>query len=137
MSETISAVGHTAGPWRIERAEGWRSFISSNIEGSLETRNGGIYVAHALGPDHEANASLFEAALHVPHKCGNPKCPGNINRIKLAAFDDMHAALLAVQDWMESADVIAGSSGPRVLLTGYPKDEVDAALLKVRGGADD
>jgi len=40
-----------------------------------------------------ANARLIAAAPTAPHECDDPKCPGNINRIKLGLFDNMLAAL--------------------------------------------
>lgn len=34
--------------------------------------------------------------LQVPHECTIPSCPGNINRLKLEMWDEMLAALIAV-----------------------------------------
>lgn len=59
---------HTPGPWVALPGDG-KVLISSNLnsDGELidETRpanNGGIYVAHVLGPDQQANARLIAAA---------------------------------------------------------------------------
>ena len=36
-----------------------------------------------------ANAQLIALAPTAPHECDDPNCPGNINRLRLEAFDDL------------------------------------------------
>lgn len=54
---------HTAGDWYIDRDVDQRIIVGSDKEqDAVPSRNGGIYLAHFLGPDRLANATLFIAA---------------------------------------------------------------------------
>lgn len=39
------------------------------------------------GGNGEANANLITLAQHAPHDCGDPECPGVINKRKLELYD--------------------------------------------------
>lgn len=57
------------------------------------------------------HAGLFSHALEVPHKCDDPRCPGNANRLKLAAFDEL---LEALKDLLYVPHVIANAPGSTI-----------------------
>lgn len=44
----------------------------------------------------EGNMQLIQNAHTAPHECDDPKCPGNVNRLKLEAFPDLLEACKAV-----------------------------------------
>ena len=86
---------HTPGPWN--RAYGSR-FWHSHDAGV--TGPDGILVASAIDfneyardEEVEANARLIAAAPEAPHDCGNPDCPGQINKRKLDVYPELLEAL--------------------------------------------
>ena len=53
----------TPGPWAAyDAGSKHRTLISSNCEDYAPTKNGGVFVAVAQGPDNRANARLIAAA---------------------------------------------------------------------------
>ena len=41
----------------------------------------------------DANCHIFKIAQHAPHDCGDPKCPGVINKHKLELYDKFQVAI--------------------------------------------
>lgn len=82
------ATGHTPGPWKL------------NDYGTVVCPDGFAYRDHpsrSLAEIHD-NLVLIALAPTAPHECDDPKCPGNVNRLKLKAFEELKAALKKV-DW--------------------------------------
>ncbi len=48
--------------------------------------------------DYLANLRLMALAQHAPHDCGDPECPGVINKRKLELYDKFQAAINAFNE---------------------------------------
>ena len=103
--------GHTPGPWvwdgPLSSGEAYR-LISHHpghkLDYVLEAVDGAVYSEYSSDPGYmqvsQENARLIAAAPIAPHECDDPKCPGNVNRRKLEAFDEMLEALMRARDTM-------------------------------------
>jgi len=47
---------------------------------------------------YKANCHLFALAQSAPHDCGDPQCPGVINKRKLELYDKFQAAIQAFNE---------------------------------------
>ena len=81
---------HTPAAWS---SDGSRVFHQRNPGGMK-------FFICELFRDHFAtvkgNAALIVLAPTAPHDCDDPHCPGNINRRKLEAFDEIRQALVVL-----------------------------------------
>lgn len=50
------------------------------------------------GGNGEANANLISLAQHAPHDCGDPECPGVINKRKLELYDRFQECIKGFAD---------------------------------------
>lgn len=84
---------HTPGPWECNY--NLRTAINAGEKhiAMVNFFNDGSDSRSVCGDEHEANARIITAAPNVPHECDDPKCPGNINRQKLALYDEMERVL--------------------------------------------
>ena len=74
---------HTPGNWFRDEEHEMRVVVSSELGYSIAD-------CGAVGSrGAEANAALIALAPAAPHDCEDPKCPGNINRRKLEAFEEL------------------------------------------------
>lgn len=110
---------HTPGEWKWKGEDyrgdwGWQILVGPNGEGIIVGDDVGEPSQHikanmpvdpelcitgmkSTGKPHvnavhvysEANAKLISLAPTAPHECGDPDCPGNINRKKLEAYPDL------------------------------------------------
>lgn len=89
---------HTPAPWAVwtEEEPGYLgSTISKYVAGVTggPTNDTVIRFDDDYGTDQGADAKLIALAPSAPHKC-NPDCPGEQNRRKLAAFDEIYAMVM-------------------------------------------
>lgn len=87
-------IEHTPGPWMKNYPYVW----SENDHGSYRVHC--TFSTNVWGNDgnctpeeeNRGNARLVAAVHTAPHECADPQCPGNVNRRKLEAFDELLAA---------------------------------------------
>lgn len=82
--------GHSKGNWQAQNC------FSSSIPFIDTEETPGLKICTALvGGDEEdsANMKLIAFAQHAPHDCGDPECPGVINKRKLELYDKFQVAI--------------------------------------------
>lgn len=102
----MTDVVFTSGPWIVSaNSSRDRKLISANeAEDIADTKNGGMFIAHVIGSDRDANARL------------------------IAAAPDLFAALDACADAIRSFD-----GGDQKHETGWKHDELRDAWVKAWG----
>ena len=96
---TGKPLSHTSAPWEIEND--MLGYNPCNIFdrttgigiATTKDKGGAFDDPNREGGTNAHNATLITMAPSAPHVCSNPKCPGNINRLKLAAWEQMKIAL--------------------------------------------
>ena len=85
---------HTPEPWEVSKHGTPESHPQFGVY--AEGRHNDHVIVR--GENASADAHLIAAAPTAPHDCDDPKCSGASNKRKLAAFDEILAALkLALQ----------------------------------------
>src|SRR3990167_10044181 len=82
---------HTKGPWH------WHNEKTYNLAGKGSYQDGDIL--HCNGKPSNSDADLISLAPTAPHTCEDPDCPGDINRRKLEAAEEMARALQTINGW--------------------------------------
>jgi hypothetical protein len=79
-------IKHTPGPWK--KNEGTSRFHIT----APRSENGNRYICSLLDDAiGEQDTNLITLAPTAPHECDDPKCPGNVNRMKLELLDKIIA----------------------------------------------
>lgn len=76
---------------------------------------------------------LVDRWREVPHDCDDPECPGNVNRQRLEAFEDMREAL---ESWRAFDDHFATSSYCEYCDSHADKNEDGVPIEQVRHDVD-
>lgn len=86
----MKKINHTPGPWAIDAKNICDiQSVGENLE--IATTEPMILCGGITPPRIKANtnAQLISLAPSSPHECDDPKCPGNVNRVKLEMFDEI------------------------------------------------
>ncbi len=75
------------------------------------------------------NTYLCKRTTEVPHECADPICPGNVNRLKLEAVDDLLSALDDVRS--DLATVVMRGCGRHKAQIDATIDKISAAIAKL------
>jgi hypothetical protein len=73
------------GEWAVYARKGSETVVIAHL--GLDTAGDNTY-----GGEREANVRMLKEAKAAPHECDDPQCPGNVNRLKLEAFDELKVA---------------------------------------------
>src|SRR3990167_10870846 len=76
---------HTKEPWH------WHNEKTYNLAGKGSYQDGNIL--QCKGKPSNGDADLIALAPAAPHDCDDPSCPGDMNRRKLEAAEEMARAL--------------------------------------------
>ena len=115
---------HTPGPWRTDPEFDNFTVLARNGVMVADCGIMGFRAGRSLATN-QANARLIAAAVTAPHECGDPNCPGAINKRKLDAHAAMLEALEAIYAECESGPI----QGLRQVIAG----RAALALAKGRG----
>ncbi len=111
---------HTSGPWSVRKPDSpLHVLISANGDDYNGSRNGGVYVARATGPEAIPNAHLIAAA---------PDFYSAASKL-IAAFDELRSATVAERIITGRSDADIRKSSEEAI------SELRAALAKARGDA--
>lgn len=86
---------HTKGNFRVLTAVERINTYDDDIEQSALVCDDGFDLPWIIAdicegqPGEAGDIELLSRIAEVPHECDDPECPGNINRQKLAMFDEM------------------------------------------------
>lgn len=83
---------HTLELWEVEK-----QYFGYEVVCYTDAADEPTFIANCGANDDSESRALRivadrKAALTAPHECGDPQCPGNINRRKLEAYPDLLAA---------------------------------------------
>lgn len=79
--------GHSKGNWYSAGGNGHR-FVRHHAGVNLCEINHNLDFADVV-----ANCELMALAQHAPHDCGDPECPGVVNKRKLELYDRFQVAI--------------------------------------------
>jgi hypothetical protein len=92
-------LSHTPKKWEVKNY-GDNGFAVGTLAGSVI-----CHILHAgtmVNEEGKANAHLVALAPTAPHECSDPKCPGDVNRRKLASHDRLLEACEALVAMFDS-----------------------------------
>ena len=85
---------HTPGPWLFDPAYAqWGQVVRGESIGVIASA---IRHGHPHHTKDAGNNLLLALAPTAPHHCADPNCPGDINRRKLEAIDEMRQVMSTV-----------------------------------------
>ena len=95
-------IEHTPGEWELTSSADpdqdlsiiGRGPVVSGVIASIRTQ----WMHEPQRREQNANADLLALAPTAPHECSDPDCPGNRNRLKLAAGEELLSWLKTLRD---------------------------------------